>query len=198
MLWHSYAIRFQTMALTPSSMLPLGTPAPDFCLPEPLTGKPRSRDGIAAGRPLLVMFICNHCPYVVHVRDELIRLGREYAARGVASVAISSNDAEHYPDDGPARMAALARELDFPFPYLYDESQVVARDYQAACTPDFYLFDAGLRCVYRGRLDGATPGNDEPVTGRELRAALDALLAGEPIPEPQLPSVGCNIKWKVA
>lgn len=190
--------RFQTMALTPSSMLPLGTPAPDFCLPEPLTGHERSRDGIAAGRPLLVMFICNHCPYVVHVRDELIRLSREYAARGVASVAISSNDAEHYPDDGPARMAALARELDFPFPYLYDESQVVARDYQAACTPDFYLFDAGLRCVYRGRLDGATPGNDEPVTGGELRAALDALLAGEPIPEPQLPSVGCNIKWKAA
>lgn len=184
------------MALTPSTMLPLGTEAPDFALPEPLSGQTRRRDELVGGKGLLVMFICNHCPYVKHVRQELIRLGRDAAAKGIGVVAISSNDAANYPDDGPEQMAAEARRYDYPFPYLYDESQAVARAYQAACTPDFYLFDSARKLAYRGRLDAATPGNDEPNDGRDLRAAIDALLAGKAAPEPQQPSMGCNIKWK--
>lgn len=177
-------------------MLPLGTPAPDFRLPEPATGGWRTRDEVRGTAGLVVMFICNHCPYVKHVEAELARVARDYAPSGIGFVAISSNDAERYPDDAPAAMAVQARR--YPFPYLYDETQAVARAYQAACTPDFYLFDAGLSLVYRGRLDGSTPGNGVAVDGRDLRAALDALLSGGAPSETQQPSLGCNIKWKAA
>jgi peroxiredoxin len=184
-----------TVAATPSTMLALGTSAPDFRLPD-LAGRPVARDDFAAQPALLVMFICNHCPYVRHVVDELARLSREYQERGVAVAAISSNDVAQYPEDGPAGMADFAAAHGFTFPYLYDETQAVARGYQAACTPDFYLFDADRRLVYRGQLDGARPANAVPIDGRDLRAALDATLAGLPVPEPQLASLGCNIKWK--
>ncbi|MCR9092491.1 thioredoxin family protein [Algiphilus sp.] len=184
------------MALTPSSMLPLGTKAPDFALPEPLSQSTRTRDELTGDGGLLVMFICNHCPYVKHIRDELIRLGRDAAAQGVGVVAVSANDAEHYPDDAPEKMAEEARRYGYPFPYLYDADQSVARAYQAACTPDFFLFDAAHALYYRGRLDGATPGNDEANDGRDLRAALTAMLGGKAPPEPQQPSMGCNIKWR--
>ena len=183
------------MAKTPSSMLPLGTPAPDFELPDPSGTVHRLADHGDAPA-LLVMFICNHCPYVVHVREELARLGRDYGPRGVGIVGINANDVENYPDDRPDRMAVFAEENGFSFPYLYDESQAVARAYQAACTPDFFLFDADRKLVYRGQLDGSRPGNHVPVTGTDLRAALDAVLAGEAVPADQLPSLGCNIKWK--
>ena len=186
------------MALTPSTMLPLGTVAPDFALPEPLTGETRSLQDLTGPVGTVVMFICNHCPYVKHVNPELVRLAQDYGRQGLGFVAISANDADHYPDDAPARMAEVARQLAYPFPYLYDETQDVARAYQAACTPDFFLFDADRRCVYRGRLDAATPGNGLPLDGADLRAALDALLAGAAPPLEQHPSVGCNIKWKAA
>jgi peroxiredoxin len=183
------------MAATLSTMLALGTSAPDFQLPD-LEGRLVARDDFAAHPALLVMFICKHCPYVKHVVSQISSLGGEYQERGVAVVAISSNDATQYPDDGPAGMAAVAAAHGFAFPYLYDESQAVARAYQAACTPDFFLFDAARRLVYRGQLDGARPANDIPVDGRDLRAALEAVLSGRPVPEPQLASLGCNIKWK--
>lgn len=184
------------MALTPSNMLPLGTHAPDFTLPDVLSGRTVALAALPAASATLVMFICNHCPYVKHVLSGLVQLGRDYAGRGVNLVAISSNDAEHYPDDAPDRMAALARAESFPFPYLYDETQAVARAYQAACTPDFFVFDAALKLAYRGQLDDSRPGNGKPVTGADLRAALDALLAGQPVAANQIASVGCNIKWK--
>ncbi len=180
---------------TPSTMLALGTSAPDFQLPD-TTGRLVSRDDFADRPVLLVMFICNHCPYVRHVADELARVGREYLAREVAVVAISSNDVAQYPEDGPVAMAEFAAERGFVFPYLYDETQAVAKAYDAACTPDLFLFDAERKLVYRGQLDGARPSNDVPADGRDLRAALEATLAGGPVPEPQLPSAGCNIKWK--
>ena len=183
------------MALTPSTMLPLGTTAPDFDLPEPLTGQSRALQRLRGARGTLVMFLCNHCPYVKHVNPELVRLGRDYLARGIGMVAISSNDARAYPDDAPPLMAAAARDLGYPFPYLYDESQAVARAYAAACTPDFFLFHAGLSLVYRGRLDASTPGNGRALDGADLRAALDAVLAGREPAADQQPSMGCNIKW---
>jgi peroxiredoxin len=183
------------MAATPSTMLPLGTPAPGFALPDAVSGATVS-DRDAAGRPLLVMFLCNHCPFVKHIRAQLAVLGREYQAKGVALVAISSNDAQQYPADGPELMQAEAREAGYTFPYLFDESQQVAKTYHAACTPDFFLFDARHQLAYRGQLDDSRPKNDKPVTGRDLRAALDAVLAGTPAPAEQLPSIGCNIKWK--
>lgn len=186
------------MALTPSSMLPLGTQAPDFTLPDTVSGRPLALAALKSDRATLVMFICNHCPYVKHVLTGLVQLGRDYVPKGVAIVAISSNDVAHYPDDAPEKMAALAREAGFPFPYLYDETQAVARAYQAACTPDFFLFDGGLKLAYRGQLDDSRPGNGRPVTGANLRAALDALLAGAAVPTDQVPSVGCGIKWKSA
>jgi peroxiredoxin len=176
-------------------MLPLGTPAPDFHLPDG-TGRLVARDDFATSPALLVMFLCNHCPYVKHVAEEVVRLSAEYQARGVGIVAISSNDVAQVPEDGPARMAEVAAAMDFTVPYLYDETQEVAKAYRAACTPDFFVFDAGRRLAYRGQLDGARPANDVPIDGRDLRAALDAILAGSPVPEPQLPSLGCNIKWK--
>lgn len=184
------------MALTPSNMLPLGTPAPDFALAEPLTGKTLRLADVRGPRATVAMFLCNHCPFVKHVNAELVRLAQDYRGRGVGFVAICSNDAVRYPDDAPPRMAEDARQLAYPFPYLHDATQEVARAYQAACTPDFYVFDADARCAYRGQLDDSRPSNGRPVTGADLRAALDALLAGRPVSDRQVPSVGCNIKWR--
>jgi peroxiredoxin len=183
------------MPATPSTMLPLGTAAPAFRLPDP-AGRFVSSDDLAASPVLLVMFVSNHCPYVLHVGEEIVRLGNEYRSRGVAVVAICSNDVARYPDDGPERMAEVAAAMGATFPYLYDETQEVAKAYRAACTPDFFLFDADRRLVYRGQPDGARPSNDVPVTGADLRAALDAVLAGQPVAGSQLASLGCNIKWK--
>ncbi len=185
------------MALTPSHMLDLGTAAPDFALPDP-AGRVVRRAEFAAANALLVMFICNHCPYVKHVRAELARLGKDYLPRGVAVVAINSNDVTRYPADRPEKMAEEARAAGYTFPYLYDESQAVARAYRAACTPDFFLFNREHRLVYRGQLDDSRPGNGVPVTGGALRAALDNLLAGRPIAATQQPAMGCGIKWKAA
>ena len=176
-------------------MLPLGTAAPDFRLPDP-AGEQHALSDFAEDPALLVAFICNHCPYVQHIRAELARFGREYQAKGLGVVAISSNDVATHPQDGPREMAAEAASVGYTFPYLYDESQDVARAYQAACTPDFFLFDGDRELVYRGQFDGSRPGNDVPVTGEDLRAACDALLAGEPVPADQTPSMGCNIKWR--
>jgi len=184
------------MSLTESTMLSLGTPAPDFNLPDVVSGETVSLDQLAGKKGLLVMFICRHCPYVVHVQEELARLGAEYADRDLGIVAISSNDAVNYPDDAPENLKAQARRLGFRFPYLYDESQDVARQYTAACTPDFFLFDEKRSLVYRGQLDDSRPGNGKPVTGRDLRSAIDAVLAGQPVDPAQRPSGGCNIKWK--
>jgi peroxiredoxin len=184
------------MAATPSVMLPLGTRAPDFKLPDTVSGRPVSLADFAGKKALLVMFLCNHCPFVKHIRAELARLGRDYGEKGVGMVAISSNDAVNYPDDSPAKMKEEAKAAGYTFPYLYDESQAVARGYQAACTPDFFLFDAGRALVYRGQLDDSRPSNGIPVTGKDLRAALDAALAGKPPLPTQRPSIGCNIKWK--
>jgi peroxiredoxin len=183
------------MAATASTMLPLGTVAPDFHLPD-AAGRLVSRDDFAGRPALLVIFLCNHCPYVKHVAEEVVRIGAEYQARGVGVVAISSNDVAQFPEDGPARMAEVAAAMGFTVPYLYDEAQDVAKAYHAACTPDFFLFDAARVLAYRGQLDGARPGNDVPVTGHDLRVALDVVLAGTRVPGPQLPSLGCSIKWK--
>lgn len=183
------------MVLTPSTMIPLGTQAPDFALPD-TEGKTISLADFAESKALLVMFICNHCPYVKHVADELAKLGKEYQKKGVAVVAISSNDVTTHPDDSPQKMAEEVRVRGYTFPYLYDETQEVAKAYSAACTPDFFLFDADKKLVYRGQLDDSRPGNDAPVTGKDLRSALDAVLAGNPVPSEQRPSMGCNIKWK--
>lgn len=183
------------MALTPSTMLPLRTPAPDFDLPNP-DGKRVARDDFEEAPGLLLIFLCNHCPFVQHIRHGLADFAREAQKRGLAVVGISSNDVEKYPDDSPEKMKEEAREVGYTFPYLYDESQEVARAYRAACTPDFFLFDGDRKLVYRGRFDASRPGNDEPVTGADLRAAVDALLEGRPVPEDQIPSAGCNIKWR--
>jgi peroxiredoxin len=183
------------MAATPSSMVALGTPAPDFRLPDP-AGRLHARDDFHEAPALLVAFICNHCPYVKHIRDGLARFARDYAGRGLAMVAINSNDVEHYPDDRPELMAVEARQAGYVFPYLFDESQEVARAYGAACTPDFFLYDRDRRLVYRGQFDDSRPGNRRPVTGADLRAAADAVLAGRPLPAEQTASIGCNIKWK--
>lgn len=182
------------MSLTPSRMLPLGTPVPDFSLPEPLTGNLHSPKNLRGARGLLIAFICNHCPYVKHIHDELAQVAGEALAQHIGVALISSNDATSYPADGPAAMVRQAAS--YPAPYLYDETQAVAKAYQAACTPDFYLFNADLALVYRGRFDGSTPGNGVPVTGDELRAAIAALAAGKPLADGQKPSVGCNIKWR--
>jgi peroxiredoxin len=177
-------------------MLPLGTSAPAFSLPDATTGKTVSIGNFKNAPALVVMFICNHCPYVKHVRSGIAQLVKDYQAKGVAAVGISSNDVESYPDDSQQKMAVEAREGGYTFPYLYDESQAVARSYEAACTPDIFLFDREKRLVYRGQLDDSRPGNGIPVTGKDLRAALDAVLAGKPVAALQKPSIGCNIKWK--
>lgn len=183
------------MVAVNSTMLPLGTPAPDFRLPDP-TGKTFSLSDFTNAPAFLVAFICNHCPYVKHIRSGLAQLARDYEPRGVAVVGVSSNDVSNYPADSPARMAEEAKAAGYLFPYLYDEAQSVAKAYRAACTPDFYLFDKAQKLVYRGQLDDSRPGNNIPVTGRDLRAALDAVLAGKPVPANQKSSIGCNIKWK--
>lgn len=183
------------MVRTPSTMLPLGTVAPDFELPN-VDGRMVAYADAAGARGTVVMFICNHCPFVKHVADHLAVLGRDYLARGVGFVAISSNDVSKHPADSPEQMVREAEERGYPFPYLYDETQEVAKAYRAACTPDFYLFDAARRLVYRGQLDASRPGGDVPVTGRDLRVALDGLLAGQPPLAEQVPSLGCNVKWR--
>jgi len=184
------------MAAVSSTMLSLGTIAPEFLLPDTISGKEISLDSIHSDLATVIMFICNHCPYVKHVNQEIVRLANDYLARGVSFVAISSNDVEVYPADSPERMKKVAAQYGYPFPYLYDEDQSVAKSYQAACTPDFYIFDEQMKLVYRGQLDGSRPRNDIPVTGEDVRSALDAIIEGEPVFEEQRPSIGCNIKWK--
>ncbi len=183
------------MSLTPSTMLPLGTSAPDFRLPD-TDGKTVSLADFQGAPALLIVFLCNHCPYVKHVRFEFAQLVKEYQAKQVAVVGISSNNATAYPDDGPAMMVEEKAQVGYTFPYLYDETQKVAFAYQAACTPDFYVFDKNQKLVYRGQMDSSRPGNPVPVTGNDLRAALDAVLSGKPVSAEQRPSLGCNIKWK--
>jgi len=181
-----------------STMLTLSTDAPPFRLPDAASDRTVALQDFASSRGLLVAFICNHCPYVKHILDGFAAFAREYGPRGLAVVAISSNDIAAYPADSPSEMAKLARQKSFTFPYLYDESQSVARAYHAACTPDFFLFDSSRRLVYRGQFDGSRPGGRQPVTGADMRAAADAVLAGKPAPQTQLPSIGCSIKWKTA
>ena len=184
------------MAATPSTMMPLGTTAPSFNLPDTVSGETRSLSDIKGGKATLVMFVCNHCPYVLHINDELVRMAGEYQPKGVSFVAISSNDVENYPQDSPGLMKVLAEKVGYTFPYLYDASQKVAKAYDAVCTPDLFLFDLDLKCVYRGQLDNSRPNNDMPVTGKDMRDALEALLNGTSISEQQIPSIGCSIKWK--
>ena len=183
------------MVMTPSQMLALGTAAPEFSLPD-TDGTTVSLSDLSDAPALLVMFICNHCPFVKHIRDELAALGREYREKGVAVVAISPNDVATHPDDSPEKMAEEKAAAGYTFPYLYDETQDAAKAYQAACTPDFYLFDGEQKLVYRGQLDDSRPDSGIPVTGRDLRGALDAVLAGSAVSAEQQPSIGCNIKWK--
>jgi thiol-disulfide isomerase/thioredoxin len=177
-------------------MLELGTTAPYFSLPEPATGRTVSLGDFDDAKALVVVFMCNHCPFVKHIAGELARFARDYAAKGIATVGINANDVASYPDDNPERMAEEVERRGYVFPYLYDEQQEIALAFRAACTPDFYLFDTDRRLVYRGRFDASTPGNKEPVTGADLRAACDALLDSRPFPAEQHPSMGCNIKWK--
>lgn len=184
------------MVLTPSTMLALGTPAPDFLLPDVVSGQSIALANFADQQGLLVMFICQHCPYVKHVQQELARIGQDYHAKGLGIVAISANDVANYPNDAPDQLKAMAIALGFTFPFCYDESQETAKAYTAACTPDFFLFDGDRRLVYRGQLDDSRPGNGKPVTGQDLRQAIDLVLAGQPVPADQSPSIGCNIKWE--
>lgn len=184
------------MARTESRMIALGTKAPDFQLPDVVSGDEISLATFRDRKGLLVLFICRHCPFVKHVQDELARIGRDYADKDLAIVAISSNDAENFPDDRPESLREMAEELGFAFPYCYDETQDVAKAYDAACTPDYYLFDEKRELVYRGQLDSSRPGNEVPVTGEDLRRALDQLLDGQPLDAAQRPSLGCNIKWR--
>jgi len=179
-----------------SVMFPLGTPAPPFSLPDVVSGNLYSLNSFAGKAALLVMFICRHCPYVEHVEQELAKLGKDYAGRGLGIIGISSNDPVGYPDDAPPRLKEMAERLGFTYPFCFDESQDVAKAYRAACTPDFYLFDQDRRLVYRGQLDDSRPGSNKPVTGRDLRAAIDATLAGKPVDSNQKASIGCSIKWK--
>jgi peroxiredoxin len=183
------------MARTASTMVALGTATPKFCLPDVVSHRLVSSDDFADKQALLVMFICAHCPFVVHVQDELARIGRDYGSRDIGIVAISANDVKSHPDDAPEELAAQARHVGFTFPYLYDETQDVAHAFDAACTPDLFLFADG-KLVYRGQLDDSRPGNGRPVTGNDLRSAIDAVLAGRPVAAEQVPSIGCNIKWK--
>ena len=189
------AFQIAVMVAVNSTMLPLGTKAPEFRLPD-TNGQSISLSDFNKAPALVVVFMCNHCPYVKHIRSALAQLARDYAPRGVAVVGISSNDVANYPADSPAKMAEEAKAAGYIFPYLYDETQQVAKAYRAACTPDFYLFDQDQRLAYRGQMDDSRPGNGAPVTGRDLRTAIDAVLAGKPASANQKPSIGCNIKWK--
>ncbi len=185
------------MVRTESTMLALGSPAPDFSLPEPASGTNLSLSSFSDNRALLVIFMCNHCPYVLHLNKQLNELIREFQPAGLAAVAINANDVANYPDDNPEKMIEAAKEMDYCFPYLFDEDQSVAKAYRAACTPDFFLFDADMKLAYRGQFDSSRPKNGQAVTGADMRAAFEAVLAGQSIPEDQqLPSMGCNIKWK--
>ncbi len=184
------------MAATPSTMMPLGTLAPDFTLPDTVSGKSRSLSELKSSRGTLILFICNHCKYVKHIHAELVKLLHEYIPQGLSVIAISSNDVVNYPEDDPERMKEQAQQYHYQFPYLYDESQEVARAYDAACTPDFFMFDGNLKLVYRGQFDDSRPSLDLPVTGTDLRRAIEALLNGIPVSTDQRPSIGCNIKWK--
>jgi len=179
-----------------STMLPLGTPAPSFELKDTVSGELKSLTQLKSAVATVIMFICNHCPYVKHVQHELVRLANDYQPKQIAFIAISANDAQNYPDDAPDKMRLVAKQLGYPFPYLYDETQEVAKAYQAACTPDFFIYDKHLHCVYRGQLDDSRPGNNLPITGRDIRLALDNLIAGKPMAADQKPSIGCSIKWK--
>lgn len=179
-----------------SVMLPLGTAAPSFALPDVVGGRTYTLDSFADKTALLLMFICRHCPYVRHVQEELAKLGRDYADKGVGIIAVSSNDPATYPDDAPERLKEMAQRLGFRFPFCFDDTQEVAKAYKAACTPDFYLFDRERRLVYRGQLDDSRPGNNKPITGRDLRAAIEATLAGKSVDPNQKASIGCSIKWK--
>ncbi|MEM6320258.1 MAG: thioredoxin family protein [Bacteroidota bacterium] len=184
------------MALTESNMLPLGTKAPSFILPDTVSGENISFSDVQSDVATVVMFICNHCPYVIHINEALVALVEEYKELGVSFVGISSNDIVNYPQDAPDKMTIHAQEAGYNFPYLYDETQEVAKAYDAACTPDFYVFNGDAQLVYRGQLDGSRPGSEKPVTGEDLRAALDAVLVGRPVAALQRPSAGCGIKWK--
>jgi len=185
------------MAATPSTMLPLGTKIPEFSLPNAVDGRAVSPADFRESVALVVMFICNHCPFVKHVMRELGALARDYAPKRVGFIAINANDVAAYPDDAPDRMKELAQAEGWSFPFLYDETQEVAKAFNAACTPDFYVFDDSHKLIYRGQLDDSRPGNEVPVTGRDIRTALDAVLAGKEVPQDQKPSIGCNIKWRI-
>jgi thiol-disulfide isomerase/thioredoxin len=184
------------MARTPSTMVALGTTAPGFSLPDTVSGKNFSLENVKGRLATMIMFICNHCPFVKHVNPELVKLANDYKNRGIGFVAISANDVINYPDDSPNLMARIAKQLKYPFAYLYDESQEVAKAYDAACTPDFFIYDKALRLVYRGQLDDSRPGNEIALTGKDIRHALDCIINDQPVPEQQTPSIGCNIKWK--
>jgi peroxiredoxin len=184
------------MAFTESTMLPLGTKAPDFTLFDTVSGKNLRLKDMQSDKATVIMFLCNHCPYVLYVNAAIVDLAREYQAKGVSFIGISSNDVVNYPADAPDLMTIQAKAVGYTFPYLYDETQAVAKAYDAACTPDFYIFDGQMQLAYRGRLDAARPKNDLPITGEDLRAALDAILNGDAVAEKQYPSGGCNIKWK--
>lgn len=184
------------MAATPTKQIPLGFEAPNFELTEPLTGKTRSLNELKSNKATVVVFICNHCPFVVHIISELVNVGKAYIPQGVSLIMINSNDVANYPDDSPEKMVDFVRKYDFPFPYLFDETQEVAKAYDAACTPDFNVFNGDMKCVYRGQFDDARPANSQPVTGADLRKTLDMILEGKPVSSEQKPSIGCNIKWK--
>lgn len=184
------------MALTPSNMLPLGTKAPHFKLIDTKDNVVKSLEALKGEKGTLIMFICNHCPFVIHVNEELVQLANDYKAKGINCIAISSNDVENYPQDAPDKMTQVAKKLNYPFPYLYDKTQEIAKAYDAACTPDFFLFNNQLALVYTGQLDDSRPGNNVPVTGKDLRAAINALVNNQAINPNQKPSMGCNIKWK--
>lgn len=184
------------MARVQSNMFPLGKKAPDFELLDVITGENKSLSVLSSDKATVIFFICNHCPFVKHIQDELVQVANVYMKRGVSFIAINANDAENYPEDAPEKMKEVALEKQYPFPYLYDETQEVAKAYEAACTPDFYIFDRELKCVYRGQFDDSRPGNGLPVTGESIRTALEQILNGEPVTVKQKPSLGCNIKWK--
>ena len=177
-------------------MVPLGTEAIDFHLPDTITGLQKGLDDMKSDMTTIIMFLCNHCPYVKHIREELVRVANHYILQGALFIAISSNDVEQYPEDSPNLMKKEALEFNYPFPYMYDETQEVARAYDAACTPDFFLYDGNMHLAYRGQFDDSRPGNEKPITGKDLRQAIENVLNGMPAAERQVPSVGCNIKWK--
>jgi peroxiredoxin len=185
-----------SMTKTPSNMMPLGTKAPDFNLIDTVSGTRKSLSELKSASATVIMFICNHCPFVKHIRNELIKLANDYIPQGISFIAISANDASEYPEDAPDKMKTVAEKFRYPFPYLYDESQKTAKNYNAACTPDFYIFDRELSCVYRGQFDSSRPESGIPVTGEDMRSALNDILAEQPVHIQQKPSLGCNIKWK--